>query len=112
MSKFGVPLLVILGVAACGDSDSTGPTATTAVDVRDNLFAPSAITAATQATITWTWRGATSHNVTFEDGQGSSGTQASGTHGRAFSSAGTFRYRCTIHSTNFTSGMVGSVVVQ
>ena len=128
MSRFCASLLVVLGLAACGGSDSTGPTATTAVDVRDNVFSPSAITVGTQvatfqdpfgnpyvdslpATVTWTWRGSDTHNVTFEDGQGSSGTQVSGTHGRQFPTAGTFRYRCTIHSTTFTSGMVGSVRV-
>lgn len=52
------------------------------------------------------------HNVTFEDGQGSSTTKMSGTHDRAFPGTGTFRYRCTIHSTSFTSGMVGAIVVQ
>jgi plastocyanin len=112
MSRCCASLLVVLGLAACGGSDSTGPTATTAVDVRDNVFSPSAITVGTQATVTWTWRGSDTHNVTFEDGQGSSGTQVSGTHGRPFATAGTFRYRCTIHSTSFTSGMVGSVAVQ
>jgi len=111
MPRFHLQLLVLVPLVACGGSDSTGPTATTAVDVRDNVFAPGSITVGQQATVTWTWRGADTHNVTFEDGQGSSGTQVSGTHGRAFSGAGTFRYRCTIHSTSFTSGMVGSVVV-
>jgi plastocyanin len=108
---FLAPIL-LAGVSACGGSTSpaNGPTASTQVDVRDNVFVPSAITAATSETITWTWRGATGHNVTFEDGQGSSGTQVSGTHARAFAAPGTYRYRCTIHSTNFASGMVGSVI--
>ena len=63
-------------------------------------------------TAIWTWKGASQHNVTFEDGQTSSSTKSTGTHQRAFSASGTFRYRCTIHSSNFDSGMVGSVVVQ
>ena len=62
--------------------------------------------------MTWTWRGSGTHNVTFEDNQNSSLTQTSGTHSRTFGATGTVRYRCTIHSSNFTSGMVGSVVVQ
>ncbi|MGE0554079.1 MAG: plastocyanin/azurin family copper-binding protein [Gemmatimonadales bacterium] len=107
--------------AACG-SDPTGrtgsptppppPVATNAADVRDNRFDPVAVSVGASSTVTWTWRGINTHNVTFEDGQGSSTTKTAGTHQRAFGSAGTFRYRCTIHSTNFDSGMVGSVVVQ
>ena len=105
-------LLLALALTACGSSDSTGPTATNAVDVRDNVFSPSTITVAPQTTVTWTWRGSDIHNVVFEDGQGSSTQKASGTHTRAFAAAGAFRYRCTLHSTSFTSGMVGSVQVQ
>lgn len=111
--------LASLFLVACGsgDADMTTaptpppPTAANAVDVRDNLFDPSAVNAAVASTVTWTWRGAAQHNVTFEDGQGSSTTKVSGSHQRAFAAAGTYRYRCTIHSSNFTSGMVGSVVV-
>jgi plastocyanin len=54
------------------------------------------------------------HNVTFEDGQDSSTTKTSGTQTRTFptvTASTTFRYRCTIHSSSFTSGMVGQIVV-
>ena len=95
------------GTAPCGSGGSA-----TAVSVCDNFFAPSSSPITAGATVTWTWRGGNQHNVTFEDAQGSSTTKSSGTHSRTFSGAGTFRYRCTIHSTNFTSGMVGSVTVQ
>jgi plastocyanin len=50
--------------------------------------------------------------VTFEDGQGSSSVQNSGQIDRTFNTVGNFRFRCTVHSGNFTSGMVGSVMVQ
>jgi plastocyanin len=102
----------VLALAGCGESGSTGPTATTSVDVRDNSFAPGAISVSPQATVTWTWRGNDLHDVVFEDGQGSSNLQVTGTHNRAFAAAGTFRYRCTTHSTNFASGMVGTIIVQ
>jgi plastocyanin len=82
------------------------------VDVQDNQFVPQSVTVTHGATVTWTWKGATGHNVTFEDGQGSSSTQTNGTLDRTFGTAGTFRYRCTIHSSNFTSGMIGVVNVQ
>jgi plastocyanin len=80
--------------------------------VNDDFFDPASITVTSGSTVTWTWLGGNTHNVTFEDGQGSSGTQTSGTHSRTFAAAMTFRYRCTIHSSNFSSGMVGQVVVQ
>ena len=82
------------------------------MDVVDNSFIPETVTTSRGSTVTWTWRGSAQHNVTFEDGNGSSPSQTSGTLDRTFAAAGTFRYRCTLHSGNFTTGMVGSVVVQ
>jgi plastocyanin len=111
-------LTTALLISACGgDPTGTGgppppPVATDAVAVRDNRFDPVAVSVGSTTTVEWTWRGANQHNVTFEDGQGSSATKSSGTHQRAFGTTGTFRYRCTIHSSNFESGMVGSVIVQ
>lgn len=119
-----VILAVALALQACGGGDDgggpttqpppapPGPTNPNAVQVADNVFDPAGTSIASASTITWTWVGSAPHNVTFEDGNGSSSTQTSGTHSRAFSAAGTFRYRCTIHSSNFTSGMVGSVTVR
>lgn len=112
---YGAVLLAAI-VLGCGD-DGTGPSCgsggtATAVNVCDNFFAPAASPIGAGAGVTWTWRGGNQHNVTFEDGQGSSATQTSGTHTRSFSSVGPFRYRCTIHSPDFNSGMVGSVTVQ
>ncbi len=95
------------GTGSCGSGGSA-----TSVSVCDRFFAPSASPVTPGATVTWTWRGAEGHNVTFEDGQGSSATQVSGMHSRTFPGAGTFRYRCTIHSSDFTTGMVGTVSVQ
>ena len=56
--------------------------------------------------------GGIGHSVTFEDGQGGAPVQSSGAIDRTFNTAGTFRFRCTVHSGNFTSGMIGSVIVQ
>jgi plastocyanin len=104
--------IVVIAVAGCGGSESTGPTPTTSVDVRDDFFTPGAISVSPQATVTWTWRGTDIHDVVFEDGQGSSNLKSTGTHNRAFAATGAFRYRCTNHSTSFTSGMIGTVIVQ
>lgn len=106
-------------VLACSD-DGTGPSGqcasggtATAVRVCDDFFAPASSPIDAGASITWTWGGTDTHNVTFEDaGFTNSTTKTSGTHTQAFASTGTFRYRCTIHSSNFNSGMVGSVTVQ
>lgn len=117
---------VLAGVASaatagCSSSYGTGnnstappppPASANAVDIRDDYFNPNSATVTAGTTVTWTWRGATGHNVTFEDGVGSSDTQNSGTHNRTFQNPGTYRYRCTIHSTAFGSGMSGEIVVQ
>lgn len=103
-------------VAAC--SSSTGPGGggggghSLTVQVRNNSFSPTPDTVNSAQTVTFTWvTGAVTHNVTFEDNAGNSGGQSSGTHTRNFTTANTYRYRCTIHSTSFTSGMVGQIVV-
>lgn len=111
-----------LGTACGGDSGPSGtppagppppPTPTNAVDVNDNFFTPAAASVGAGATVTWTWRGNNPHTVTFEDNQGSlPDPQTSGNHSRSVAAAGTFRYRCRVHSANFDSGMVGTLVVQ
>jgi plastocyanin len=106
-----------LAALACSDG-GTGPSCGSggtamAVRVCDRFFAPASSPIDAGASITWTWGGQEAHNVTFEDaGFTNSTTKTSGTHAQAFASVGTFRYRCTIHSSNFSSGMVASVTVQ
>jgi plastocyanin len=50
--------------------------------------------------------------VTWEDGAPASGNLTGGTYSRDFTAAaaGTYRFRCTLHSTDFTTGMVGRVI--
>jgi plastocyanin len=59
----------------------------------------------------WGFRGGP-HNVTWEDGAPASGNLTGGTYSRDFTAAaaGTYRFRCTLHSTDFTTGMVGRVI--
>jgi plastocyanin len=113
--------LVVATTAGCGGGtkdtspvspQTPNPVATNAVSINDNSFSPEAAEVAPNTPVTWTWQGAAQHNVTFEDGKEASGTKVTGTHSRTFGTNGTYRYRCTIHSSSFTSGMVGSVVVQ
>ena len=88
------------------------PSPTNQINVNDSFFDPANATVTPGTAVTWTWRGGTGHNVTFEDGNSGSATQASGSHQRNFPTAGTFRYRCTVHSVNFDGGMTGRIVVQ
>lgn len=101
--------------AACSDSMSSGSGGgghTTNITVSDNVFQPSQDTISAGQTVTWTWGGANGHNVTFETLSDTSATMSSGTHQVTFSAPGTYRYRCTVHSTAFGSGMHGTIVVQ
>ncbi len=91
-----------------------GPTLSVSVN-NNNTFTPSNGSVTSGGTVTWNWAaGSVTHNVTFEDGQMNSGNLSSGSHSRTFptvTSGTTFRYRCDIHSSSFTSGMVGQIVV-
>jgi plastocyanin len=104
--------LLALGLAGCGGDggDTTGPPPTgsgNTVSVRNNSFSPASLSVAAGTTVTWQWvQGAATHNVTFDDGT-KSGNQSEGTFARAFPSAGTFPYHCTIHGPS----MSGTVTV-
>lgn len=100
---------LVAAVAACSSDPEVDPDG---VAVTSNQFTPGTLNVAPATTVTWSWQDGT-HDVTFEDGVGDSARNKSGgTHTRSFATAGTYRYRCTIHSTDFTSGMVGTVTVQ
>ena len=112
-----ISVTFIVAAASCGggSSGTTGPSGPSSgssgstsndVSVADNYFSPSATTVAV-GSVTWTWTGTMSHNVTFDDGN-SSPTQASGTYTRRFSAAGTYSYHCTIHG----AAMSGTVTVK
>jgi len=81
------------------------------------VFRPASVTVPVGRTVAWTWLPCASlqHNVTFEDGPAqptSSPTQSLGTHFRTFAAPGVYRYRCTLHSTDFATGEVGTITVQ
>jgi plastocyanin len=93
-------------VGTGGNSGGTGSTSNS-IAVADNSFSPNATTVAVGTTVTWTWTGASQHNVTFDDGAASP-TQATGSYARAFTAAGTYAYHCTIHG----AAMSGAVTVK
>jgi plastocyanin len=73
-----------------------------------NTFTPATVRIKVGGTVRWELPSI--HNVDFEDesitdlGFGATGS-------RDFAAAGTYRFRCDAHSTDFTSGMVGTVTV-
>ena len=115
-----VALILVLG--GCGGGGyTTGvnppppppspPPAPNTITIAGTSFNPATLTVSAGTTVTWNFQTGP-HNVTFEDGVDNSDNQSSGTHTRQFGTAGTYRFRCTIHSDNFTTGMVGSITVQ
>ncbi len=102
----------VLGVcvAVCALSAPAAFAADHAVSLTTSrTFSPAALSVAVGDTVTWTWAGDRSHNVTANSGQAdtfSSATQTTGTFVKTFSIAGSFTYRCTLHS-----GMNGTINV-
>jgi PGF-CTERM protein len=78
------------------------------------VFTPATLTLQVNDTVTWYNNGSMAHDVTFEDGSGTgAGALAIGAnYSKTFTSAGAFKYRCTLHSGNFDTGMVGAITVQ
>jgi plastocyanin len=105
-------------LSACGGSPS-GPTpgsrsgedlvATNEVTVADFSFTPAHILVPGGETVVWTWESGT-HNVTFEGGEMTSHATVTAPFIRASvapTTAGTYRYVCTLHP----ALMTGSVTV-
>lgn len=111
-------VLVALPLVACGGYDAGGSMSPTppghdSVTVQNNHFTPASVIPNGAGVVVWTWAsGGVAHNVTFEDAIAGSGNKTSGTFSQTFLTPGTYRYRCTIHSSGFGSGMSGSVVVE
>lgn len=72
--------------------------AITEVDIVDFAFQPNEGVSSVGSSVTWTNRGNAPHTVTFDSGQGSSGTLAPGeSFTFTFPSTGRYSYHCTIH---------------
>jgi plastocyanin len=84
--------------------------ATNAVEMKNIAFNPSAIKVASGAVVTWTNNDGFAHNVTFDGGAVAASGSIDAGVAKALTmptAAGTYTYKCTIHS-----GMTGSVQVQ
>jgi plastocyanin len=78
----------------------TGPAEARAasVTVAGMAFGPASVTVGIGESVTWTFQDAVAHTSTSDQGFWNSGTRSGGaTYSRAFTSAGTFAYHCTIH---------------
>lgn len=100
--------LIALGAAAAVSlSGASAAAATRTVTLRDIAFNPARVTIARGDAVVWRWRdGGVRHDLTSRSFRGA-GARSSGSVTRTFRTAGTFRYRCTLHP-----GMNGAVVVR
>ena len=99
-------LLMVLLATACGDQIQ-GPSGTTTVTIRDNLFTPQTVIIGRGTTIRWANNGSNIHTSVADNNRWSSGNiQPGGTFSHMFTDAGTFPYRCTLHP-----GMTGTIIV-
>lgn len=94
-----------------GGGTQGGHTTSVMVGASGNAFTPAQDTVTVGSTVTFTWNSGP-HTVTFETLNDSSASQSAGTFQVMFATAGSYRYRCLIHSTAFGSGMSGTIVVQ
>ena len=81
---------------------------TASITIADNSFSPSTATVPLHTTVTWSWTGVNTHNVTFTTGGAPAniGNMTTGSASRTFDTAGTFSYHCTNHV-----GMTASITV-
>lgn len=114
----GSPQVAFAATAVTAMVTMSGPSAIACFleDACGPYFAPGVVTISTGQSVGWTFSGQLPCNVVFEDDPiapvSSTTTRSTGRHSRTFTVPGTYRYRCTLHSTDFLAGMVGVVVVQ
>ena len=90
-----------------------GEAGTVSVGVADYSFTPQTVTAPQGSTVVWTFSGPSKHTATDSSGMGlfGSGIKAKGTsYSFQFVAAGSYAYRCTVH-TSPTTAHAGNVLV-
>jgi plastocyanin len=76
--------------------------------IQNMAFNPASITVSVNTTIKWTNKEGITHTVTSNNGLFDSGNISSnGTYSHQFTTAGTYPYHCTIHSS-----MTGTIIVK
>jgi plastocyanin len=108
----------MIGEVRVVPGNATGGNNTTAplehkVLANQGAFTPRNLSISATESVNWTNPGTGTHNVLFEDPAiGTVGELPPGASVKhTFNDQGTFRYRCTYHSTSFTTGMVGKIQV-
>lgn len=106
-------LLMILAPLAGCTSDSTPPangsneTTTHSVNIDGSAFNPPEVSAAVGDTVTWTNNDSTKHTATADDGTfDSDDLSQDETYSYTFDTAGSYAYKCSIHS-----AMTGTITV-
>jgi plastocyanin len=108
ISKRSIAALAVLATAAAAGTAVAAPAGgrTTTVTLRNIAFNRATVRIHKGDSVTWVWKDPTvPHNVTFAHRH--STTKQKGTYTLRFTTAGTFRYHCTIHP-----GMDGRVIVR
>jgi len=126
-------LLLLLSAAGCGGSSTAPssnnnppnnnppqnnpPSTSNSITVSNNYFDPTTTTVPVNTKVTWTWNTCGSdgyggqtcvaHNIVFDDGM-TSGSIQDGSWSRTFSTAGSYKYHCSVHA----AYMTGTIVVQ
>ena len=96
--------VAVMTITGCKKDSAT--TTGNQVSMQSIAFAPSSLTVAVNATVTWTNNDNVAHNVTSDSGWfASSSINPGGTYSHQFTAAGTYNYHCTIHP-----GMNGTVI--
>lgn len=99
-------------LAGCKSSTAAGTAHTLTVSVRDNVFSPQVDSVSAGDTVTFVWQGSGLHDLVFADGIGNVSQQSSGSTKRGFAASGIYKYRCTLHSSDFNTGtMIGTIAV-
>jgi plastocyanin len=90
---------LVAAVGALGASASVPASPKASVSLGDNFFKPSSLTVTQGTTVTWTWKGSNTHNVTVVSGPQKfhSTDQASGSYKHTMTKAGTYHIVCTFH---------------
>ncbi|MGY4536736.1 plastocyanin [Mucilaginibacter sp. UYNi724] len=110
--------VVVMGIAACSKSSSSNPTPETptnpsnpakgaTVSISGFAFSPASVTIKAGEAVKWTNADTAPHTATDVAGSFDSGTlNQAGSFTHTFATAGTYTYKCVIHSTMATATVV------
>jgi len=94
--------------ASTAPGTSTGGGGGNAVTIQNFSFGPATLEVPVGTTVTWTNKDSTNHTATADDGSFDSKAISTGqTFTQTFTTAGTFTYHCSIHTT-----MTGTITVK